>query len=395
MALVVRRNQAVLSTAEKRAYADAVWALKRSDPGGYDSFVRAHYDLFDSAVGHSGPAFLPWHREFLLRFEQGLQRFAPGMAVPYWDWTVDRDPWSSIWDADFLGGDGGDDADRTVPDGRFAADTGWKCLPLGIDRTRLSREFGLGEEALPTPAAVRDCLTRTPYDTAPWDGSSAGFRNAFEDIHNRVHNWVGGHMGPASSPNDPVFFLHHCNTDRLWSQWQAGHPGDGPPATGARPGHNLNDPMKPWGTTVRSVLDPGALGYVYDTQGPEPRGDQMLPGDTLLGGHNVVSQGGRFLLGYQTDGNLVLAPTDDTAHPVWNSRNRNRNDVGHCAMEADGHLRVRGRGEPGKETVYWASDNPDGTPGYRLTVWDQGFMTIHPPDSPGSPVWDSRKQPGP
>jgi tyrosinase len=42
-------------------------------------------------------------------------------------------------------------------------------------------------------------------------------------MHNRVHVWVGGDMSPASSPNDPVFFLNHCNVDRLWADWQQNH----------------------------------------------------------------------------------------------------------------------------------------------------------------------------
>ena len=46
-------------------------------------------------------------------------------------------------------------------------------------------------------------------------------------------------MGPGTSPNDPVFFLHHCNVDRLWARWQYAHPnapylpaGDGPAGGG-------------------------------------------------------------------------------------------------------------------------------------------------------------------
>ena len=31
-------------------------------------------------------------------------------------------------------------------------------------------------------------------------------------------------MGPGTSPNDPVFFLHHCNVDRIWALWQYAHP---------------------------------------------------------------------------------------------------------------------------------------------------------------------------
>jgi Common central domain of tyrosinase len=43
-------------------------------------------------------------------------------------------------------------------------------------------------------------------------------------LHNRVHVFVGGDMAPASSPNDPVFFLNHCNVDRLWAAWQNKNP---------------------------------------------------------------------------------------------------------------------------------------------------------------------------
>lgn len=32
---------------------------------------------------------------------------------------------------------------------------------------------------------------------------------------------IMGTMAANSSPNDPVFFLHHANMDRLWSAWIA------------------------------------------------------------------------------------------------------------------------------------------------------------------------------
>src|SRR5829696_1697483 len=38
-------------------------------------------------------------------------------------------------------------------------------------------------------------------------------------MHNQVHVWIGGDMGPATSPNDPVFYLNHCNVDRIWEAW--------------------------------------------------------------------------------------------------------------------------------------------------------------------------------
>jgi hypothetical protein len=33
---------------------------------------------------------------------------------------------------------------------------------------------------------------------------------------NLVHRWVNGNMVSMASPNDPVFWLHHANIDRLW-----------------------------------------------------------------------------------------------------------------------------------------------------------------------------------
>lgn len=68
------------------------------------------------------------------------------------------------------------------------------------------------------------------------DPSFFSFRNELEGwrnpdgksgarLHNRGHVWVNGVMGStATSPIDPVFFMHHCNVDRIWAQWQAKNP---------------------------------------------------------------------------------------------------------------------------------------------------------------------------
>ena len=40
--------------------------------------------------------------------------------------------------------------------------------------------------------------------------------------HDDVHVGVGGLMGSVStSAQDPLFYLHHCNMDRLWNTWLA------------------------------------------------------------------------------------------------------------------------------------------------------------------------------
>jgi Common central domain of tyrosinase len=177
-------------------------------------------------------------------------------------------------------------SDTQVMTGAFAFSGGnWpiNVRPPGDPDQFLKRQFGVFVPSLPTPTDVTATLNETPYDVAPWNTISAsGFRNKLEgwlsgpQMHNRVHVWVGGSMLPMESPNDPVFFLHHCFVDKLWADWQAQHTGLGyVPVSGGPVGHNLNDAMDPWagrGETVTpaSVLDHHALGYAYDTE-PECR----------------------------------------------------------------------------------------------------------------------------
>src|SRR5207253_9591781 len=93
-----------------------------------------------------------------------------------------------------------------------------------------------GAPDLPTAADLAATMAQTPYDQDPWNGSGSlqSFRNRLEGwylpsksteafrMHNLVHIWAGGPNGtlmPATSPNVPIFFLHHANLDRLWALW--------------------------------------------------------------------------------------------------------------------------------------------------------------------------------
>ncbi|MBA2278691.1 MAG: tyrosinase family protein [Chloroflexia bacterium] len=273
MAVRCRKNQATLTAAEKARFVAAVLALKAN--GTFDTYVADHMGAMPNA--HRGPAFLPWHREFLRRFELDLQKIDPQVTLPYWNWTVDNSVTSSLWDPSFLGGNGRP-ADGWVTTGPFAHSTGnWNLIH---DGPALRRRFGMSAASLPTPFDLNLAMSDATYDVSPWDRfSTSGFRNKLEgwingpQLHNLVHVWVGGSMGPMSSPNDPVFFLHHCFVDKLWADWQRMHPGSGYlPVSGGPAGHNLGNAMQPWlgrGETVTSasLLDHHALGYAYDNEG--------------------------------------------------------------------------------------------------------------------------------
>jgi tyrosinase len=317
----VRKSVANLTAQEKAALVAGIKAMKAG--GKYDPYVLAHsrammtpsppnVSPFVRNIAHRGPAFGPWHRAFLLRFEQDL-----GVPLPYWDWTADQASGSPetapVWRSDLMGGNGVPPEDHVV-DGPFAHDpndpASWSTvqdpgLPANMQDNSvpwLTRRFGgMPGSKLPTAQDVKGVLDVVPYDSAPWNThSTPSFRNSLEGfvgpgLHNAAHMWVGGSMMPSTSPNDPVFFLHHANVDRIWANWQRkfyktrGYL----PSSGGPPGHNLNDPMLPWRgtTTPASVLDTFALGYWYD-DAPPPKVTALSPlGGAAAGGTAVVIQG--------------------------------------------------------------------------------------------------------
>jgi tyrosinase len=264
----VRRDITSLSATEISALADAINELKRRRV--YHNFVRDHANSMPTA--HRQPAFLPWHRSFILNYESELRAIDSSITLPYWDWTNDPGvvggvpSWNSAMSA-LLGGNGDPRAVDTVTTGPFAS---WTMVDsFGGDTTQpLQRAFARHTPRLPTLAEATAALGLTPYDAAPWDDGFAttGFRNNLEGwangnrLHNVVHVWVGGAMLPGTSPNDPVFFLHHAMVDRLFAQWQAANPGLAyePATMTPRPGTSdafgRNDDMPVWDVTSTSAF---------------------------------------------------------------------------------------------------------------------------------------------
>src|SRR5262249_16041518 len=159
-------------------------------------FVKEHYDSFASGQAHAGPAFLAWHREFLLQFEQALQQVNPNVTIPYWDFTVDNSPSSSIWSTKLMGGDGDPNDNWVVKTGPFAQGEGGLNVN-GLSGPDLRRQFGYFVPTLPTADDVQAALNVAIYDVAPFDVGSPidqSFRNNLEgwnhpsgesELHNR------------------------------------------------------------------------------------------------------------------------------------------------------------------------------------------------------------------
>lgn len=304
--MLVRKNVRSLSAPEREAFVNALLELKAK--GKYDKFVHWHHHVMQPAVlpfeprdtnyrngAHRGPAFLPWHREFLSQLETALRTIDSTVSIPYWNWTEDStDPASSpVWAEDFMGGNGVETDEWRVAKGPFAHANGDWPVPdyseEGLPGPGLKRSFGQFIDSVPTPADLQLALREGFYDTPPYNPSpfTIGFRNRLEgfitqrgdnrvattgsQLHNRVHVWVGGNMLLMTSPDDPVFFLHHCFIDKVWADWQelqrVNNPDGSPhyaPLQDGPPGHNIDDDIRPGTRTIRQVLDIAALGYTYE-----------------------------------------------------------------------------------------------------------------------------------
>jgi len=103
--------------------------------------------------------------------------------------------------------------------------------------------------------------------------------------HGTAHTrWDGFILQIPTAAKDPLFFLLHCNVDRLWAKWQKQNGRfdasvaasfDGDPNNPI--GHNLNDTMWPWNGITGGQRPPTAPGGAMASTpcatapGPQPR----------------------------------------------------------------------------------------------------------------------------
>ncbi len=184
----------------------------------------AEQDRVWTKCRHSDWWFLPWHRGYLWAFEEIVAAKVAELGGPN-DWAL---PYWNYLDAGNL------DA-RKVPDAFLDAD-----LPDGSPNPLARVPRMLRTRIGPVPWYPHDVslgAMRIPFFTsvrgAPGFGGSRTVLTEFDgeagalesNPHNAVHVIVGGPSGymydPALAGLDPIFWLHHCNIDRLWSAWLA------------------------------------------------------------------------------------------------------------------------------------------------------------------------------
>ncbi len=288
-----RRNAAWLNNAQRQNFIDGIyWMDHTYYPGTYGEPVRAPNDLWWISVGrvsywdklaqlhdymsptaHSIPAFLPWHREFMNRFEDQIRTYDPLISVPYWDWTTDpRD--GSLISATPGAGFFGMDVGRVGFPFEFLDFVGDPSTSNWFDNDDPSNQHL--NNADPPQVLNRSAATGVPPLVQP-DAAVLSVPDfidfsdlLFSDAHHATaHGYLaasGGEIGTFRSPADPMFFLIHSNCDRLWATWQNADPsGNRKSANFAYGSESQNmqvTPIEPWAGTfnVRPWED------VYDHQ---------------------------------------------------------------------------------------------------------------------------------
>ncbi|KAI9227143.1 MAG: hypothetical protein DHS80DRAFT_17666, partial [Piptocephalis tieghemiana] len=271
----VRKEVRSLSDQELSSFLGAINTLKSN--GGYNKYVTIHLDYNTQA--HGVPAFLPWHRAFILAFENEIKAIDSSVCAHYWAWELDSQApeESPIFTAKYFGGNGNPASNMCISDGPFAQ---WRAH----DGTCLTRDFSQGSRigAWMAPSGLNQIMSSaTSYDN---------FRQRFEGTaHAQVHNGIGGKRGWMStmgSPNDPLFMVHHSNCDRIWANFQASRPEYANDYSGKdRTGRTVakTDQLNPFPQTVQEVFSISDLCYSYSDMAPgqvNPRAPTEVPAPT-------------------------------------------------------------------------------------------------------------------
>lgn len=199
--------------------------------------------------------FWGWHRMYLYYFERVLRWAAQDdtLRLPYWDYS--------------------DPSDTALP-------VEFRDLKSVLYDQKRNRLVNTGTPLDPGTTNINPVLMLANYLNAELTLEMG--------VHGNVHCETAvtcpiAHMGDVPvAANDPIFYEHHANIDRIWACWQKVYP----PAPDAAwqdqeftfPDETGSLQTKP----VKSFLSTAAVGYVYDHEESCARPSALHPTPAVL-----------------------------------------------------------------------------------------------------------------
>ncbi|CAI0421487.1 unnamed protein product [Linum tenue] len=192
------------------------------------SYVQSSHTNLGLQI-HFSWLFLPFHRMYLHFYERILGSLIqdPTFALPFWNWDHEdgmaiaemfKDPESPLFD--------GLRNVYHLPSNK-PLDLRWDRVTEDKPFERIRDDNYARVYELMVSGAQRRLEFFGPKYRAG-DPPPAGGGGTSERLHNMAHLWTGGHnqqfgedMGNFySAGRDPIFYVHHCNVDRLWNVWK-------------------------------------------------------------------------------------------------------------------------------------------------------------------------------
>jgi tyrosinase len=287
---------------------------------------QSDQDKFWAQCQHQSWYFLPWHRGYVLAFEAMIRAAVVSLggpeswALPYWNYNNPNEtslpqafaaPASPLYIKQRYGPGG--DGNVYIPAGHINLNAMGDPVFEGNDQ---NPEFG----GVPTGFSH--------------DGNTSG--GIESQPHNMVHVLVGGAIAntdpnnwqnnglmsmPDTAALDPIFWLHHCNIDRLWEGWNETPRADptdpnwlgGPAASGERAFVMPMPDGSEWTYTPQDMVSISDLGYSYDDApaAPELKSlfERQLAAVSLTKGIDTMVGGKRTELIGASESRISLAGT--------------------------------------------------------------------------------------
>ena len=182
-----RRSATRLTAGQRQKLRDSFAAVQKIDDDrgyGYHAGIHGLPLPIGCDNAHGTDYFLPWHRAYLYFFERALRDQVPDAMLTWWDWRTGPTHAAQIPKAF---------ATKTVDRKRnplFSATVSPLAIQQGgntVPATTVREPGAPGAPPLPSFQDVTDVLALNDF---------VDFTAQVEQLHNAVHVWVGGHMGP-------------------------------------------------------------------------------------------------------------------------------------------------------------------------------------------------------
>jgi tyrosinase len=163
-------------------------------------------DAWTTCQAHHGEPedfFLPWHRMYVYFLERIVRRVThhTEFTLPYWNYSNAAVP-----------------SGPKMPKGFITP----AAATNSLFRSARKATTNAGNPIDASDPGALD-LTSLAQCTYSPSGAQPGFNQDLDfGLHGNVHVLIGNNLGMGQVPwaaNDPIFWMHHCNIDRLWASW--------------------------------------------------------------------------------------------------------------------------------------------------------------------------------